>query len=245
MRRKYTSQPAQVRIDSLCGLARLLSLPIKNIQLLDQALTHTSYANEHRQAKVVHNERLEFLGDAILDLVVGEYLFKTYPHMPEGELTKARASIVCEETLSACSKAIGLGKYLLLGKGEKASGGAERASILADAFEALLGAIYIDCSYEVVESFVLSQLQGALIAVDEGTFEQDYKTLLQEFVQRKGEQDIRYELLASMGPDHNKIFTMVACINGVYYESGVGKSKKEAEQQAAKLTLDKIRNRTT
>lgn len=233
MKKISTNNTKQVRINSLCGLARILDLPIKDIDILDQALTHTSYANEHKAAKVMHNERLEFLGDAVLDLIIGEYLFNMYPSWTEGDLTKAKASIVCEASLATAGLALHLGDYLLLGHGESRSGGRKRPSILADAFEALMGAVYISCSYDTARSFALTHLQGSLQLVASGHYGSDHKTLLQEFVQRKGEQEIKYELRAESGPDHDKTFVMAVYVNGIEEGVGEGKSKKEAEQRAA------------
>ena len=165
-----------------------------NLLILDQALTHSSYANENKASHGYYNERLEFLGDAILDLVVGEYLFLHYPNMPEGELSKARASVVSETPLASVCAKFHMGDYILLGKGELATGGRTRPSIMADAFEAVVGAIYIDSSYEEARKFILHQLKGYLDLVKSGHYEKDYKTLFQEYVQQKGPQHIEYEL---------------------------------------------------
>ena len=215
-----------------------LRIPLTDINLLDRAFTHTSYANENRAARVKHNERLEFLGDAVLDLIIGEYLFKTYPQMTEGELTKIKAATVCETSLATCSSKLHFGNYLLLGRGEATSGGRERASILADTFEAVIGALYVNTSYEVTAQFVLSHLQGYLEKAKDGKLGKDYKTMLQEYVQQEGEKQIVYTLLSESGPDHDKIFCMEVRIEGKAYGSGTGKSKKEAEQNAAQVTLD-------
>jgi len=215
-----------------------LRIPLTDIDLLDRAFTHTSYANENRAARVKHNERLEFLGDAVLDLIIGEYLFKTYPQMTEGELTKIKAATVCETSLATCSSKLNFGNYLLLGRGECTSGGRERASILADTFEAVIGALYVNTSYEVTAQFVLSHLQGYLEKAKDGKLGKDYKTMLQEYVQQEGEKQIVYTLLSESGPDHDKIFCMEVRIEGKAYGSGTGKSKKEAEQNAAQVTLD-------
>lgn len=230
----------QAREESLHELVARLGLPITDIALLDRAFTHTSYANENKQRAVQHNERLEFLGDAVLDLIIGEYLFKTYPQMTEGELTKTKAGIVCEGSLASCSAALHFGDYLLLGKGEDASGGRQRASILADTFESMIGCIYINTSYEVATQFVLSHLQGYLAQVETGNLGKDYKTLLQEFVQQYGEAHIAYRLVSESGPDHDKLFTMEVLIDGISYGSGLGKNKKEAEQHAAKEALKNV-----
>lgn len=234
---KSTKRIRQTREESLRGLVDELQLPIQNIMLLDCAFTHTSYANESRDAVLHHNERLEFLGDAVLDLIVGEYLFLQYPQMPEGELTRAKAAVVCEGSLAEASKIMNYGEYLRLGRGEMNSGGRERVSILADTFEAVIGAIYLESTYEETESFVLRHLKKALDKIEAGLYDEDFKTLLQEFVQRDGEQKIVYQLRESTGPDHNKTFTMDVVINDKVCGSGVGKSKKEAEQKAAEEAL--------
>lgn len=228
----------QAREAALRELVARLRIPLTDINLLDRAFTHTSYANENRAARVKHNERLEFLGDAVLDLIIGEYLFKTYPQMTEGELTKIKAATVCETSLATCSSKLHFGNYLLLGRGEATSGGRERASILADTFEAVIGALYVNTSYEVTAQFVLSHLQGYLEKAKDGKLGKDYKTMLQEYVQQEGEKQIVYTLLSESGPDHDKIFCMEVRIEGKAYGSGTGKSKKEAEQNAAQVTLD-------
>ena len=229
-RKTHKTISHQAREAALRELVARLRIPLTDIDLLDRAFTHTSYANENRAARVKHNERLEFLGDAVLDLIIGEYLFKTYPQMTEGELTKIKAATVCETSLASCSSKLNFGNYLLLGRGECTSGGRERASILADTFEAVIGALYVNTSYEVTAQFVLSHLQGYL--------GKDYKTMLQEYVQQEGEKQIVYTLLSESGPDHDKIFCMEVRIEGKAYGSGTGKSKKEAEQNAAQVTLD-------
>lgn len=219
----------------------VLGLPsFHNLLILDQALTHSSYANENKAKHGYYNERLEFLGDAILDLVVGEYLFLQYPHMPEGELSKARASVVSEAPLAAVCAKFGMGEYILLGKGESASGGRMRASILADAFEAVVGALYIDSSYQEAQKFILHQLKDYLALVASGDYGKDYKTLFQEFVQRDGEQHISYRLCREEGPDHDKTFYMQAVVNGLVLGEGSGKSKKGAEQHAAHEALKQL-----
>lgn len=234
---KTTKRIRQTREESLRGLIDELKLPIQNLTLLDCAFTHTSYANESRDSVIHHNERLEFLGDAVLDLIIGEYLFLQYPQMPEGELTRAKATVVCEGSLAEASKEMQYGEYLRLGRGEMNSGGRERISILADTFEAVIGAIYLESTYEETEAFVLSHLKKALSKIDAGRFDEDFKTLLQEFVQRDGEQKIVYQLTSSEGPDHNKTFTMEVVVNDRVCGTGTGKSKKDAEQKAAEEAL--------
>lgn len=241
-RKQHKTMSHQAREASLRELVAHLDIPLTDFALLDRAFTHTSYANENRATGVQHNERLEFLGDAVLDLIIGEYLFKTYPQMPEGELTKTKAAIVCESSLAQCAGRLHFGDYLLLGHGEDTSGGRTRVSILADTFEALIGALYINTSYEVTTQFVLSHLKDFLEKARTGGLGKDYKTLLQEYVQQDGEKQIGYVLLSESGPDHDKIFCMEVRIEGRSYASGVGKSKKEAEQHAAQVTLEQLRS---
>ena len=227
-----------VRKEQLEKFISILGLkPFQQLSILDQALTHSSYANENRGKRGFYNERLEFLGDAILDLVVGEYLFLQYPHMPEGELSKARASVVSETPLATVCASFHMGEYILLGKGELASGGRTRASIMADAFEAVVGAIYIDSTYDEARKFILHQLRGYLAMVANGDCDKDYKTLFQEFVQRDGEQVITYELCREEGPDHDKTFYMQVIVNGKVLGEDAGKTKKDAEQHAAHKAL--------
>ena len=229
------------RLDALRKLSVKLHVQFTNINLLHQALTHTSYANECKNSTIMHNERLEFLGDAVLDLVVSEYLFCQLNNLPEGELTKARAVIVCEPTLARCSAELGIGEYLFLGKGEASSGGRERTSILADSFEAIIGAIYLDCGFEIAAGFVLKQLQNNLLLVERGEYVKDYKTLLQEVVQKNTDSKIIYEIIEESGPDHHKIFKVAVLVNTKQLGIGLGKSKKEAEQLAANQALIKLK----
>ncbi len=229
------------RMDVLRKFSAKLGLHFTKLTLLHQALTHTSYANECKNATILHNERLEFLGDAILDVIVSEYLFRQFPTLPEGELTKARAVIVCEPTLARCSAELGVGEYLFLGKGEAGSGGRERTSILADAFEAIIGAIYLDNGFEAATHFVLQQLQADLLSVERGEYVKDYKTLLQEVIQKQTDSKIIYEIVEESGPDHHKLFNVAVIVNSNQLGSGLGKSKKEAEQHAAKQALIKLK----
>jgi ribonuclease-3 len=189
---------------------------------------------------VIHNERLEFLGDAVLDLVISEYLFREFPGLPEGELTKSRSVVVCEGTLAKRAAELSIGQYLLLGKGEASSGGRERTSILADSFEAIIGAVYMDSGLSAVSKFILTQLKSALEMIGRGEGAKDYKTLLQEVVQKQSDSKIVYEIVAQRGPDHNKVFEVAVLINDSHCGAGVGKSKKEAEQHAAKQALSQL-----
>lgn len=222
---------------ALSAFSNKLGVDFADIDLLHQALIHSSYANERKTGAIAHNERLEFLGDAVLDTVISDYLFRHFPGLPEGDLTKARATIVCEQSLAHRAKELAVGDYLLLGKGEDASGGRERASILADAFEAIIGAIYIDGGFAAATDFVLTRLRRDLEAVEAGGYTHDYKTLLQEVVQKSGERRIVYEVIGESGPDHCKIFEVAVNVNSARLGTGRGKSKKEAEQHAAQQAL--------
>ncbi len=228
------------RLQTLAELCRTLGVTFSDYKLLHQALIHTSYANETKGTNVRHNERLEFLGDAVLDLIISSYLFSQCPHLPEGELTKARAQVVCEQTLAKRALELGIGEYLLLGKGEALSGGRERISILADAFEAIIGAVYLDAGFKSAAKYVLNQLKAELKLVERGDYLKDYKTWLQEVVQKNNDSKIVYEVISERGPDHDKSFEVAVFVNTERMGSGWGKSKKEAEQQAAKQALVKL-----
>lgn len=203
--------------------------------LLQQALTHSSYANEGKNHGK-NNERLEFLGDSVLSLVVANHLFLKYQNIPEGELTKLRASLVCEKALDEFSRKLGLGEYLLLGKGEEITGGRNRPSILSDAFEALIAAIYLDGGFSDSERFVLSFIPGEL-DIKKPNKLVDYKTTLQEIIQQNREEKIEYVLAGEKGPDHAKVFTSEVMLNSNVIGVGEGSSKKQAEQNAAKEAL--------
>ena len=203
---------------------------------MHQALTHSSFANE-KHKKQSDNERLEFLGDAVLELVSSEFLFKNYPKMPEGELTKFRASIVCEPTLALCTQEIDLGKYLYLGKGEDLTGGRKRKSILSDALEAVIGAIYLDGGFEAARAFIHRFI---LVDIEHKKLFHDSKTILQELVQGTYKEELRYLLLAEVGPDHDKQFTVEARMGERVIGQGTGHTKKAAEQEAAYEALLKL-----
>lgn len=222
---------SEERKQKLGELASSLGVKFKNINLLNQALTHTSYANEAKDHSL-HNERLEFLGDAVLELASSTYLFKTFNQMPEGEMTKARASVVCEASLAKLANNLNVGQYLLLGKGERLTGGAQRPSILADAFESIIGAIYLDQGWQIAYEYVLDKLNEEFIAVKYGYNLKDYKTILQEVVQGKG-LHAEYKLLSETGPDHAKTFEFAVVIDKKINGKGKGSTKKEAEQHAA------------
>lgn len=217
----------------------------KDINLLNTSLTHSSYANENKTGNSESNERLEFLGDAIIDLIVSEYLYKRFSEFPEGELTKRRASVVCESSLTFAAQKINLGKYLLLGKGEEATGGRERESILADAFEALTGAIYIDGGLKAAKGFILGLFEQEVIyALSKESLFIDYKTELQEILQKRTRSKIEYKVEKEDGPDHRKKFYMNVIVENKVIGNGMGRNKKEAEQNAAKQVLLKMGERS-
>lgn len=214
----------------------------QQIELLQEALTHTSYSNECRKTKKIHNERLEFLGDSILSFIITEHLFQEKKGVPEGILTKMRASIVCENSLKEVAEDIGLGKCMFLGRGEMASGGRNRPSILADATEALIAAIYLDGGIEKAKIFVLDKMKKIIEESANGAFIKDYKTRLQEELQKNKNASIVYHLDQESGPDHNKTFKISVSSEEKIIGYGIGKSKKEAEQQAAKNALEKLKH---
>ncbi len=213
-----------------------LGYTFKDIKLLENALTHSSYANEVRHG-VTSNERLEFLGDSVLSIIVAEHLFNKFKSIPEGELTKLRASLVCEKSLCVFSRELEIGKFLRLGKGEDKGGGRERDSILADAFEAVLAAMYIDGGMEVAKKHVMRFITAELQHTDDEVFK-DYKTTLQEIIQRNPEETVSYILTGESGPDHNKVFEVEVHLNSNVIGRGKGKNKKQAEQMAAKQALE-------
>ena len=206
--------------------------------LLTTAMTHSSYANEHRDQHIQNNERLEFLGDSILGLVSADYVFHRYPNVPEGQLTKMRAAVVCEQTLYEVAKELGLDHLLLLGRGEENGGGRKRPSILADSVEALIGAIYLDGGLESARTFILSFLPAKVDLAEQGGAFRDYKTTLQEIVQKNRQETLCYRLSGESGPDHDKRFTVQVLLNRNIFAEGTGRSKKEAEQMAAKAALE-------
>ena len=211
-------------------LQNTIGYSFKNDRLLSHALTHSSYANEKHWDKTKCNERLEFLGDAVLELLSSDFLFKNYPTMPEGEMTKLRASLVCEPTLAFCAEAISLGDYLYLGKGEDLTGGRKRPSVVSDAMEAMIGAIYLDGGLANAKEFVLRFI---LNDIEHKQLFYDSKTILQEMVQAEFKDSLVYELLKEEGPDHNKTFEVSVKVGGRVIGRGVGRTKKAAEQVAA------------
>ena len=229
------------RMELIKELETKIGYKFDDKKYVNWALTHSSYANEYKKQRIVYNERLEFLGDSILGLVVSEYIYRVYPKYPEGELTKLRATVVCEPSLSYLARNLNLGKYLLLGKGEEATGGRNRVSILADAFEALIGAIYLDGGMKYAERFVLEHLKPVIEdAVNGMELFIDYKTRLQEILQKKSKDSIKYKVVKEDGPDHNKIFHTEVYTKLNILGVGTGKSKKDAEQNAAKIALERM-----
>lgn len=213
-----------------------------NPGLLLQALTHSSCVHESRGHGLCHNQRLEFLGDAVLELIISEHLYKMFPDRTEGELTKMRAASVCEPSLAKVARGLELGRCLRMGRGEERSGGRERPSILADAFEALLGSIYLDQGLEVSREFVLNCLAPIIDDVMAGRLDRDYKTELQEILQQTSPEPLYYKIISESGPDHDKTFTAAVMYRGQIIGNGTGHSKKEAEQQAAKDAFTHLGN---
>lgn len=217
------------------SLEARLNYKFNNIELLKNALIHSSYANEAR-GNIHSNERLEFLGDSVLSIIVADHIYHKYPHMPEGGLTRLRASLVCEKTLCALSRELCIGDYLNLGKGEDKNGGRERDSILADAFEAVLAAIYLDGGMQAAKKHIFNTVLRDLDHHSDDSFK-DYKTTLQEIIQRNPEESVSYILIDESGPDHAKQFTVAVHLNSNVIGTGTGKSKKQAEQMAARQAL--------
>ena len=212
-------------------LESIIGYTFKNPELLETALTHTSYANESR-APVKHNERLEFLGDSVLQIVSADYLFHAYADRPEGDLTRIRSSLVSEGALFQFAQEINLGEYLRLGRGEERCGGRTRPSVVSDAFEAVIAALYLDGGMEIAKNFILPFITEGKHA------EADYKTRLQEIVQQNPEEKLNYVVIGESGPDHDKHFTVEVHLNSNVIGKGGGRSKKEAEQQAAREALE-------
>ena len=218
-------------------LEKKLNYTFRDPALLSEALSHSSYANEHRGARLNSNERLEFLGDSVLGFVTAEFLFTRHPDLPEGDLTRIRAALVCEQSLYEVARKLDLGRYLKLGRGEESGGGRERTSILADATEAVFAAVYLDGGIRAASDLIHRVL---LCAEREEAVEErrrDYKTALQELVQRQADQTLTYRMVGEQGPDHAKVFSAEVLLNGTAIGSGSGHSKKEAEQAAARSAL--------
>lgn len=232
------------RKKELQKLQRTIGYLFNNESLLNQSLVHRSYANENIASKVYDNERLEFLGDSVLGMVVSNFLFNEYRKLSEGELSKYRAKIVCEESLAEIGRGFQLGEYVLLGKGERANGGKTRNSILADTLEALIGAMYLDGGMTPVQRFVLQNFfsQGRFEKVPDEL--KDHKTMLQEIVQKNGKEPVAYRVIREWGPDHDKRFEVQVLLGERAIGQGIGKTKKEAEQQAAYKGIREISQET-
>lgn len=220
------------------NLEQKIGYTFRDRTLLENALTHSSYANEHRESGMPSNERLEFLGDSILGLVVADHLYRTLPDLPEGELTRIRAALVCEGSLVEVAKQLNLGSYLKLGKGEAGGGGRTRPSIQADATEAVFAAVYLDGGIGEVRKLIHRLIIDC--AEERTAAGRDFKTVLQEMVQRENGHELKYHLTGSEGPDHAKTFYMEVLLDGVCAGEGKGHSKKEAEQAAARAAVEKM-----
>lgn len=225
--------------EGLAKLERALGYDFCDKRLLQEALTHSTFAYEHRHEGLVSNERLEYLGDAVLDLVIGDYLFRQPSHFSEGHMSKTRALIVCESTLTVLARQLGLGELLLMGKGETATGGSSKPSNLSNAVEAIFGAIYLDSGYIQAQSAILRLLAGSIIEALAGMIVFDYKSRLLEYVQSLSNvEPLRFVIISETGPVHERIFTAAVFQGESLISQGTGNSKKEAEQQAARLALD-------
>lgn len=222
-------------------LQHKLQISFRNKQLLKQAFTHASYVNEHRFSQNEDNERLEFLGDAVLELTVSEHLYLLFPDRPEGELTKLRAAIVCEPSLVKFAESLEFGKYVLLGKGEELTGGRTRPALLADVFESFVGALYLDQGLEVVNKF-LHQYVFSGLSLNGKLQSNDYKTELQELTQHHNMGVLEYRIIEERGPAHEREFVSEVLMDGLALGRGAGRSKKEAEQQAAAEALDRLKS---
>ncbi|HHU30625.1 MAG: ribonuclease III [Bacillota bacterium] len=225
---------------SISFLLNKLNITPNNTELYFQAVTHSSYAHEHNLSGSAHNERLEFLGDAVLELLISEMLYHAFPKLPEGRLTRFRSELVCEESLFKIAVSLNLGSYLRLGKGEKASGGRCRPSLLADAFEALLGAVYLDLGIEKARAVIKKIFSPLLEKLELGNLCTDFKTMLQEYTQARLTATPEYKIVSESGPDHNKLFVAQVLVNGDLLGEGSGRSKKEAEQAAARFAYNII-----
>ena len=227
-------------MEKLAKLEQAVGYKFRDKKILEQALRHRSYVNEHKLKRLDCNERLEFLGDAVLELISSEYLFGQFPQMPEGELTKLRASLVCEPTLAACARELSLGDYLLMGRGEESTGGRKRDSIISDALEALIGAIFLDGSLGDAKRFILTFV---LNDIEHKKLFYDSKTVLQELIQGKQEGELSYRIIGEEGPDHNKSFTAQVLVGDRVAGTGTGRTKKAAEQAAAYAAICSSRDR--
>ena len=226
-------------MDNLLQLEQKIKYSFRDKELLTNAVTHSSYIKEHSK-DYKSNERLEFLGDAFFDAIIGEELYKIFPHQEEGFLSRVRASLVCEKSLAIAARKMELGIHILMGNGEEKSGGRDRESILADTMEAIIGAIYLDGGFEAVKNVVLDIFHDVIEDARNGKYIiRDYKTALQERLQHEGITDIKYVLIKETGPDHDKTFQVQLIVNGKPETTGEGKSKKQAEQHAAQAMIER------
>ncbi|MGX8797937.1 ribonuclease III [Fusibacter sp. JL298sf-3] len=223
------------------SLETVLGYVFKDKNYLMRALTHSSYVNEQKSNRLLSNERLEFLGDSVLSIIISEFLYSAYGQLEEGQLTKIRARIVCEASLGDAAKQIGLGRYMYFGRGEEITGGRERLSILSDAFEAIIAAIYLDGGVDYARVFVLEKLQAQIESARQGRIHNDYKTQLQEIIQIDKSNKIKYEIYKEEGPDHAKVFYTHVKLNDEIIGTGAGRSKKESEQKAAEEGLLRLK----
>ncbi|MCL2155530.1 MAG: ribonuclease III [Leptospirales bacterium] len=237
---KEEKEDKKVRFKQLSIIQNRINVKFKDKNLLDRALTHRSYVNESSIKKVKDNERLEYLGDSVLGLVVNEYLFTRFENYPEGDLAKIKSAVVSEATLAKVAREINLGSFLLMGKGEELNGGRDRSSILANSFEALIGAVYLDRGIKDCRNFILTLLKKDIERIDSMTYLMDPKTTLQEYVQKKYKERPIYEVVEEKGPDHKKEFVVRLIINGKEAARGSGSSKRRAEMTAAEYILKKI-----
>lgn len=227
-------------------LLKLINHEFKDVKLIETAFTHSSFVHENKsqnqggKTTLYSNERIEFLGDAVLEIVISDHIYKNFPDMPEGEMTKFRASIVCAASLSEAAKNLNLGSYLKLGKGEELTGGRTRDSILADCFEAVIGSIYVDGGIEPAQTFILNQLKNNIVHMEDKYELVDCKTYLQEYIQKTSKIPLVYEIIDEKGPEHNKVFVARITHMDKILGEGEGHSKKEAEQEAAKNSLKKL-----
>ncbi len=244
-KKKQGEAPAEValeksRLERLRQFCKRLRVPLGDGQLLNEALTHKSYTHERKMNPSYNNEKLEFLGDSVLGLVISQHVFETYPGVTEGGLSKVKSVVVSAQVLGEKAAGLGLGDYLLLGKGEEKSGGRTRAALLADALEALIGAVYLVGGLSAARKLVLGLLHEDVDKVFSGRMEKDYKTLLQEHFQKTQKTAPRYEVIRQWGPDHNRNFEAACVVGGKTLATGVGKNKKEAEQSAAQEAIHKL-----
>ncbi len=232
--------PNQDEDNRLDELEKTIGYRFNDRKKLKMALTHSSYANERKNEGLSSNERLEFLGDSVLNIITSDHIYRNHPELPEGEMTKTRAVIVCESSLMKCAQKIKLGDYLYLGKGEENTGGRNRTSILSDAFEALIGAIYLDGGIDKAGQFILSAMEDIHRNIKSKNVFRDYKTQFQEIMQKQSEQQISYRIIDEKGPDHDKVFISELLVGNKPYGTGEGRTKKEAEQNAAKAAIESI-----